>query len=112
MSIEWYDKSQNWKCCEFVFEEFKHFYLTAMFPNVFCTSNVPRNMSYAYYNIYCEVNLLNQLNEAMQIERALQSDEKKVLQIGCKEEIIKWIINSLLIESEIDNSPIPENDGM
>ena len=47
MTIEWYgDKlQQSQKCYEFLFEEFKRFYLRYMFPNVLITNSV-RNLQY------------------------------------------------------------------
>jgi hypothetical protein len=110
-TIEWVDKQQSQRCCEFLFDEFKRFYLIHMFPNAF--SNPPTNRSYSsYYNIYGNINLLTQLNEIPQFEKIMPNEDKKLAQLNCKEEIIRWLTSTLLIENDKDTIFMYESDTL
>ena len=82
-----------------------------MFPNAFSNSLAIRSYS-SYYNIYGNINLITQLNEIPQFEKILAIEDKKLAQLNCKEEIIKWVANTLLIEGEKDMHCIFENDTL
>lgn len=123
LTIEWYgDKlQQSQKCYEFLFDEFKRFYLAYMFPSAFIINSV-RHLQYnpiqqqqqqqqqqnlTSLNVYSNVDLLALLSEQQipNFEHRLgnlmiqsQTDERKLAQLHCKEEIIKWLISVLLID--------------
>jgi hypothetical protein len=129
MAIEWtgdkYQQSQ--RCYEFLFEEFKRFYLSYMFPNAFLqhtasarnstsTSLNLSNQSNQSLNVYSYVDLIALVKEQplpsferpilISMSNVTSNDERKLTQLHCKEEIIKWLIGVLLI----DSSPMsPQN---
>lgn len=82
IKIEWSDKLQIQKCYEFLYEEFKRYYLINMFPNGFSIKT----------------------NETIPTFDRPISDERKSTQINCKEEVLKWLINILYIQSDDDSA--------
>lgn len=123
--IEWSsDKNQqSQRCYEFLFDEFKRFYLSYMFPNAFLL-NSARNYSLSTsissnfanqhslsLNVYAKIDLINLLNEQpmptferpilASIGNMTSNDERKLTQLHCKEEIIKWLIGVLLMDSSL-----------
>ena len=83
-----------------------------MFPQAFNNSSTTRSYS-SYYNIYSNgLNLIAQLNETPQFEKILSSEDKKLSQLNCKEEIIRWLANTLLIETENDTYFMYESDTL
>lgn len=131
LTIEWQEDklNQSQRCYEFLFEEFKRFYLAYMFPSAFIINSV-RSLHYnqssssssqattttgntttqqtAALNVYSNNDLLTLLNEQPPptFERPFMAsmgnltpnDERKLTQLHCKEEIIKWLVSVLLIE--------------
>jgi hypothetical protein len=77
MTIEWNDKFYYQKCYEFLFEEIKAYYLVHIFPNAFASGHQ------------------NKPNEPVH-----NSDEKRHIYLQCKEEIVKWLINILVIDTD------------
>ncbi|CAF0829024.1 unnamed protein product [Brachionus calyciflorus] len=149
--VEWSTDryKQSILCYEFLFDEFKRFYLSYMFPNAFIkqssSSNLSNNVASAStspsLNVYSNIDLLNLINnESVQQNQSLNQkqqqtqsstsstyhhdtryqqynpfhqinyqtnpplDEKKQVQLNCKEEIIKWLIEVLLIDSSTTNT--------
>ena len=114
MLIEWSgDKPGNsQRCYEFLFDEFKRFYLSYMFPNAFTTNTNTNSRSHSVssttssysvaLNVYSGIDLITLLNEQPMptFERPIlasigsmtSNDERKLTQLHCKEEIIKWLI--------------------
>ena len=82
-----------------------------MFPNAFSNSQTTRSYS-SYYNIYANTNLLAQLNEMPQFEKIMPNEDKKLAQLNCKEEIIRWLTNTLLIENDKDTIFMYESDTL
>ena len=111
MKIVWNDKTQYQRCYEFLFDELKRCYLVHMFPSAFQVPQYGSNPSgdSASSSRSSSTNSLNYLmlggtaNTPMMPEYPIfdkLNDERKLIQIHCKEEIIKWIINILMVEND------------
>ena len=62
--------------------------------------------------LYNNINLITQLNETPQFEKISLNEDKKISQLNCKEEIIKWLTKTLLIETENDMHVFYESDTL
>lgn len=137
MLIEWSgDKLTNsQRCYEFLFDEFKRFYLSYMFPQAFMLNsqtNIPNSTSASItssftaqhsqaLNVYSSADLIALLNDQAMptFERPIlasignmtSNDERKLTQLHCKEEIIKWLIGVLLMDPSSTSSSQSTNTG-
>ncbi len=99
MTIEWNDKFYYQKCYEFLFEEIKRYYLVHIFPNAFAANQTP---------------LPHHAKQEQKTEHAHGSDpnEKKQLYLQCKEEIVKWLMNILVIDTDLSCGDDANSTGM
>jgi hypothetical protein len=128
LAIEWYgDKiGQSQRSYQFLFNEFKRFYLAAMFPSAFFRTNVTstnhqmsqsmqslqsinqQQQQQAALDVYSNIDIISLINEPSSLifDRPITSniDERKQTQIHCKAEIIKWLISTLFIDSSTPSS--------